>query len=300
MPDNTIQGIITCATLTAPEIAEIEQLIAICNTHDNLQMRLGSGMLREQMGEAESNFLYYEEGKLVGYLWSDSFGTREKELVGMVHPAYRRLGIFRALLDTAKTTYGQSGVEHLILICEHSSQSGLAFLSSVGARFSFAEHKMMLGTFHERRYVTEGLHMRQASEDDIDTIVTILATDTGNIADTVAWVSYLMSQPQYRFYLATLRGKPLGTLRLDFLEAEREVWIYAFEVRLGYRRLGYGRQMLEQAIHIARAENNHPILLDVETTNTNAIDLYQSCGFDIKTTYDYYKLETSSGRDYEF
>ncbi|HEV2580281.1 MAG TPA: GNAT family N-acetyltransferase [Ktedonobacteraceae bacterium] len=288
MPD-----IVTRATLTTAEIASIEQLIAICNRHDNLQMRIGPGMLREQMGEAKSNFLYYEDGKLAGYLWSDSFGTREKELVGMVHPAYRRQGIFRALLDSAKATYRQLGIEQLIFICEHSSQSGLACLSALGARYSFAEHKMMLGTFHERGHVIEGLHMRQAGEDDIDAIVTLLATDTGNVVDTLAWVSYLMGQPQYHFYLATLHSKPLGTLRLDFLEEEHEDWIYAFEVRLGYRGLGYGRQMLEQAIHIARAVNNYPILLDVETMNTNAIGLYQSCGFEIKTTYDYYELPIS-------
>ena len=226
-----------------------------------------------------------------GYPWSDSFGRREKELVGMVHPVYRRLGIFRALLDAAKADYRRAGTERFILICEHSSQSGLAFLSAVGARFSFAEHQMMLETFHERGHATEGLEMRQAGEDDIDTIVSMLATDTGNVADTLAWVAYLMGQPQYRFFLATLNGKPLGTLRLDFLEEEHEVWIYAFEVRLGYRGLGYGRQMLERAIHIARAENKYPILLDVETNNANAIGLYKTCGFEIKTTYDYYELK---------
>ena len=31
-------------------------------------------------------------------------------------------------------------------------------------------------------------------------------------------------------------------------------------------------------------------MLDVETTNERAIHLYRSCGFDIKTTYDYYNI----------
>ena len=35
------------------------------------------------------------------------------------------------------------------------------------------------------------------------------------------------------------------------------------------------------------------IMLDVETDNTNAIGLYLSCGFEIKTTYDYYELKIS-------
>jgi ribosomal protein S18 acetylase RimI-like enzyme len=290
MPETTRQGLIKRATLTAAEIAAIEQLVATCNTHDGLRLRIGLDMLRDRPGNMVNDFLYYEDGQLAGYLWCDSWGSREKELVGMVHPAYRRRGIFRALLDEAITGYRQVGVERLTLICEHASQSGRAFLATTGARFSFAEHEMQLSAFHERGHSSEGLHMRRAGEDDIDTIVSILATDTGNAADTLAWVSFLMAQPRHRFFLATLHGQPLGTLRLDFLEEEREVWIYAFEVRLGYRGLGYGRQMLERAIHIARAENSYPILLDVETTNTNAIGLYKSTGFEIKTTYDYYEL----------
>jgi ribosomal protein S18 acetylase RimI-like enzyme len=51
--------------------------------------------------------------------------------------------------------------------------------------------------------------------------------------------------------------------------------------------------MLEQLINIARAERQKPIMLDVETDNTNAVGLYLSCGFEIKTTYDYYELGIS-------
>lgn len=289
MPDITRQGIVTRSCLTEAEIAGIKRLISICNAYEGLHMRIGMDMLRRQDADGQNDYLYYEDGQLVGYLWCDSWGTREKELVGMVHPAYRRLGIFSALLDRAKAAYMSSGIDHFILICERSSQSGQAFVAALGAHLSHAEHQMQLGIFRERGRVTEGLLMWQAGEDDIDAIVSLLATDTGNITDTLAWVSYLMSQPQHHFYLATLNGKPLGTLRLDFLEEDRQVWIYAFEVRLGYRGLGYGRQMLERAIHIVRAENDYPILLDVETTNTNAIGLYQSTGFEITTTYDYYE-----------
>jgi ribosomal protein S18 acetylase RimI-like enzyme len=102
------------------------------------------------------------------------------------------------------------------------------------------------------------------------------------------WVAKLFEEPTSRFYLATLDQNPLGCLRLDFMSDQ--VGIYAFEVRLGYRGLGYGRQMLEEAIRAISAETQKRIMLDVETDNTNAIGLYLSCGFEIKTTYDYYGL----------
>ena len=42
-----------------------------------------------------------------------------------------------------------------------------------------------------------------------------------------------------------------------------------------------------------RSESQTRIMLDVETDNTNAIGLYLSCGFEIKTTYDYFNLNIS-------
>jgi N-acetylglutamate synthase-like GNAT family acetyltransferase len=217
MPDITRQGIVKRATLTQAEIADIKHLIAFCNAYEGSQMRIGYDMLHKREGDAENDFLYYEDGQLVGYLWCDSWGTREKELVGMVHPNYRRRGIFSTLLDTAKAAYKQAGVDHFLMICEHSSQSGQAFLAAAGAQHSHSEHEMELGMFYERGRVTEGLLMREANEDDIDAIVSLLATDTGNTADTLAWVSYLMAQPQHRFSYATLNGQPLGTQLQDYL-----------------------------------------------------------------------------------
>ena len=81
----------------------------------------------------------------------------------------------------------------------------------------------------------------------------------------------------------------MGCLRLD--EMEDEVGIYGFVVRPEQRGRGYGRQILEEAIRIIRAEGGKEITLEVETDNVNAIGLYRSCGFLVKTTYDYYSLD---------
>lgn len=276
-------------TLTPDEMAEIERLINICNEHDGLRMRIGLEMLRDRSGDETNDFLYYVDGQLVGYLEADSWGTKEKELTGMVHPAFCRQGIFTTLFTAAKEDLQQRGVQKLIFVCEHTSKSGRAFLATTGAEFAYAEYEMWLGTFHERGRRSGGLLMRQANTRDIETIVSLLATDSGNFASVREWVAKLMDKPEgHRFYLATLNGQSLGTVRLDFMD--EVIGIYAFEVRLGYRGLGYGREMLEQLIHIARAASNKPIMLDVETDNTNAVGLYLSVGFEIKTTYDYYEL----------
>ena len=291
MPDTQKQGLVKKQKLTGSEIAEIEQLIAVTNSYEGLHMRLGLETLRKRAGNETDDFLYYEDGMLVGYFAIDSWGTKVKELTGMVHPGYRHSGIFRSLFVTAKQECQHRGVRKLILVCEHTSQSGLAFVKATGAHHEYSEHEMVLGIFRERHIFHEGLHMRQANISDLDTIASTLAADSGNVEAVKQWVGKLLEEPTSRFYLATLGEEPLGCLRLD--DMDDQVGIYAFEVRLGYRGLGYGRQMLEDAIRTIRAETQKPIMLDVETDNTNAIGLYLSCGFEIKTTYDYYGLDIS-------
>ncbi len=255
MSSTTEQGLVKKQTLTEAEATAIEQLITTCNNYERLHMRIDVGALRQRPGNEANDFLYYEDGKLVGYLYVEGWGSRDRELVGMVHPDHR---------------------------------PGLAFVHSIKAQHEYSEHEMVLGTFQERRKVHEGLYIRQAKKQDLDAVVSILATDSGNVESISHWVAKLFEEPTSRFYLATLDEKPLGCLRLDFMSDQ--VGIYAFEVRMGYRGLGYGRQMLEEAIRTIRSESQKRIMLDVETDNTNAISLYLSCGFEIKTTYDYFGL----------
>ncbi|MGZ6387569.1 MAG: GNAT family N-acetyltransferase [Ktedonobacteraceae bacterium] len=291
MPETHIQGLIKKETLTEAEVTSIELLITTCNNYDGLHMRIDMGTLGDRQGGEANDFLYYEDGMLVGYLFVEGWGGRDRELVGMVHPDYRRRGIFRSLLAEAEEECRQRDIQKLILVCEHASQSGLDFVNAIQARFEYSEHEMVLGTFRERRKTHKGLNIRQANKEDLDAIVSILATDSGNVESIKEWVTKLFDDHSSRFYVAILDEKPLGCLRLDFMSDQ--IGIYAFEVRLGYRGLGYGRQMLEEAIRTIRSESQIRIMLDVETDNTNAINLYLSCGFEIKTTYDYYELKIS-------
>jgi ribosomal protein S18 acetylase RimI-like enzyme len=288
MPEIHTQGLVKKQTLTEAEATAIEQLITACNTYEELRMRIDVGALRQRPGKEVNDFLFYEDGILIGYLYVEGWGGKDLEVAGMVHPDHRCKGIFSSLLAAAQVECRQRDVQKLILVCEHASQSGLAFVHAIGARHEYSEHEMVLGTFRERRKYHKGLDIRQANKNDLDVIVSILATDSGNVESISQWIAKLFEEPTSRFYLATLDEKPLGCLRLDFMSDQ--VGIYAFEVRLGYRGLGYGRQILEEAIRAIRSESQKRIMLDVETDNTNAFGLYLSCGFEIKTTYDYYNL----------
>lgn len=288
MPNNQKQGLITKQTLTNAELADIEQLTDTCNSHENLHMRLSWLRTRPPANEP-NDFLYYHAGVLIGYLNISSYGTKEKELIGMVHPDHRRQGIFRALLTAATEECLRRGVQQIILICGHSSQSGLACVEAIGAHHAFSEHEMVLGTFQQKRSADERLHIRRAGANDAEVLTSIMATDFSDLEEAQHYITDFLPRPDQPFYLALLDQEPIGCLRLD--ETADAVGIYGFVVRPEYRGRGYGRQLLEAVIRTIQAKRQRPITLEVETNNTNAIGLYQSCGFEVKTTYDYYNLD---------
>ena len=295
MSEAQMQGLVKGQTLTDAELASIEQLMVTCNRFENLRMRLGMEMLRLRSGKEIYDYLYYEQDMLVGYLGLDDFWLSEREAVAMVHPDFRRKGIFRQLLTSAMKAGEKQGLQKLVLVCEQTSQSGQACAKAIGATLDFSEHEMVLGTFRERATFDDRLIFRKATSDDLDLLVTILNTEYGtDEVSTQERVIEMLKRPISHFYIATLGGddtgchEPVGSLRLD--EVEQEIGIYGFVVRPEYRGRGYGRQMLAEAIRTVKSSGQKSIMLDVETDNTNAVGLYLSSGFEIRTTYDYYSL----------
>jgi len=280
------QGLLKKASLSEVDIAEIAQLIALCNEHDSLHMRIPLEELALRSGSEIDDFLYYDQGQLVGYLYVDSWGKAEKEITGMVAPTFRRRGIFRQLFEATQEEFTTRKVEALILVSEEHSHSGHAFAKAVKAHHDFSEHQMLLGNFVERKKTDPQFEIHAATLQDKEAIISLLTLDVGDTADTRQFIEEFYADPTVKLYLATLAGKPLGTLRLYY--RDENVSIYGFVVSPEHRGKGYGRQMLEYTIHQILDDGFHAIMLEVDTTNHNALGLYKSCGFQVTTTYDYF------------
>jgi len=291
-----LQGLVTKKVLSNDELADMSRLIDICNAYEGLRTRLSFEMLRARPGDRIYDFLYYEQGSLVGYLSLQGHGQdEEKELVAVVHPDVRQHGIFRTLLDAATRELQPRGGKKLILTCERNSKSGQACMHTIRATLDFSEYEMVLGTFQERLTYDDRLVFQEARSEDLQVIATLFAIDMHDSEENaLRHVSSVAARPNQQFYLATFGDEqlgchePVGTLRLE--EDNGEFGIYGFIIHPDYRGRGYGRQMLQEIIHIARKKSDKPIMLDVDVTNTNALGLYRSAGFEMRTTYDYYAL----------
>lgn len=295
MPEFTRQGLFVKHILTVREINELEQLVALCSARDHLLIPLDYNLLDRPNLPTDDLFLYYRADQLVGCLLLDRYHSNIKEVTGVVHPDFRCQGIFRELLAAARSECLSRGISRLLFVCETASASGQAFIQAVGAGREFAEHRMLLQAFQPRFQYDDHLVFREASHDDRDELALVLEADfDDNREQALQHVLHAFERPNQRIYLATYGGgevtcgEPVGTVRCE--EMPQEIGIYGFFVRPPYRGRGHGRQIMEETIATIRETSQKTIMLEVDTNNFTAFNLYRSLGFVVDRTYEYYGL----------
>jgi len=293
MTETARQGLFAKHMITDQEMAELEQLADLCSAQEHLLIQFDYNMLTLSSLPTDDIFLFYQQDQLVGCLLLDRYHSDIKEVTGMVHPAWRRQGIARQLLAAAKTECLSRGIGRLLFVCETASASGLAFLQAIGAGREFAEHRMVLQNFQSRFQYDDRLLFREALRDDLEELALIAAADFDDSKEKARQhLARVFERPNQHFYIATYGGEdvgcaePVGTLRVE--EMPTELGIYGFIVRPEYRGRGHGRQIMEEAIVAWRAKSQKPIMLEVDTNNFTALNLYRSLGFVIEHTYEYY------------
>src|SRR5260370_39047815 len=138
------QGLVKKQGVTQTELAEVKLLASRCKAYEGLDLKLNWSILEKRPSDQTSDFLYYEDGTPVGFLPLFSFNSTEAEISGMVHPDFRRKGIFTALYQEVRAECQRRGLSKILLIVGQASQSGQAFACSLGTSYDHSEYKMVL------------------------------------------------------------------------------------------------------------------------------------------------------------
>jgi ribosomal protein S18 acetylase RimI-like enzyme len=287
---NALQGIVRRSQLTKQELDDIKVLEDICSDFENITLKLNWSMLRDHARDTERHVFYYDNGVLVGFLGLYYFGRDEIEASGMVHPKYRRRGIYRKLVQAAQEECSSRSISRLILICPGNSASGHAFCKEIRSDYSFTEYYMERNddTLAKSPSIL-GLEIRQAVKDDLDAIAKLNKDgfdmpleDAANFASS----SLLKGDT----LIAELNGTAIG--KLNFRETDHHAFIYGFVVDKELRGKGYGRNILMNSVVYSQEKmNKRHQSLEVAATNDRALGLYKSCGFVKHSKIDYYELK---------
>jgi ribosomal protein S18 acetylase RimI-like enzyme len=286
LTDNTTPPIVP---LTADEqLAQAAALANLCAERDGLEMSLAL----EAPPDRRTLLGYLDGGSLLGALSTVDWGGGP-ELLLIVHPDRRRRGIGRALLAAARRALAQRGAAECLLVGQRQLVASAAFAASVGATLRFSEHRLVLDPARVNgRHVRHAeLRLRPATAADSEVMARILAAAFGDSEDdTRQRVADGLQMPDRQYFLGELSGEPIGVLRVGRYGSETAD-VTSFAVLPDRQGRGYGRQMLGEAVRIMLDERWPEIAIEVETENANALGLYQSVGFVVASTFDYYGLK---------
>ncbi len=296
--------------ISQAEYDEINQLMDICCKHESINLKLEldyklhlSSLARKASDGHSGNkaeFLYYIGDILVAYLGISCFDGVTGELCGMTHPMYRKQGIFHRLLALALNESQHSDFRQVLILADGSSESGMDFVRANSATYAHSEYRMKRlsdATAQSRsnsdQASSEKITLRlacKADEKDIARYNAIffneerLEEETGDYKTTP-----LEDQPDKdKTYMIELNGCSIGKINVEFID--QYAFICGFGILPEYRGRGYGRRGLNETLKLIEAQGIHTIELDVVCTNSNALGLYQSCGFVEQSVMNYYNL----------
>jgi len=132
--------------LDLKDYQEITNLHDICIRTDQITLKLE---LDYKLSRAKAKplrvgrfneFLYYDGHLLIGYMGICQFGRAAMEVAGMVHPDYRRQGVFKSLFALVMDEWGKRDSLKMLLLSDAKSNSGQGFIASTHAVLEHSEY----------------------------------------------------------------------------------------------------------------------------------------------------------------
>lgn len=293
--------------LNRDDYDRINALQLLCTQYDGVTLKLE---LDYKLSDAENSpeavdlpniheFLYFNGDELIGYIGICAFGgsSAPLEITGMVHPEYRRQGVFSRLHELIADECRRRNPCGVLFLCDRESASGRKFLDKIGALYTYSEYEMYLAgksgviTEESRPFVT----LRKASNHDAGEVARQNSIYFGDRAeqeakDTPDEKILFPEEEEKRgmtIYITEAGEKIVGKVHLQ--TANGTGGIYGLGVLPEFRGLGYGRAILMTAIGKLKAAGLKQIMLQVAAENERALRLYQSCGFEETSVMDYFE-----------
>ncbi|WP_226678448.1 GNAT family N-acetyltransferase [Mesobacillus jeotgali] len=277
----------------------INELQELCLQTDRIALKLE---LDYKLGVSDDSskavkdineFMYFDGEVLIGYIGICSFGG-PWEVNGMVHPEYRRQGVFTRLFELVMAEWKSRDSGSMLLLSDRNSESGQKFIAGVGAQYKHSEYEMFL---KKNAPVTTpdqlaGIVIRKATNADAKEIArqnTIYFNDEVEVNEDDMPLPEVEEKRGMTSYLVEIEGQIIGKVNLQL--TSKLGAIFGLGVLPEHRRKGYGRALLLLAIKKLKEAHAREIMLQVAAENSNALTLYKSCGFEETSTMDYFELK---------
>ena len=250
-----------------------------------------------------NEFMYFNGEELIGYMGICSFGgiTQPLEITGMVHPEYRRQGIFSKLMELVVAECRKRNAEEILALCDKKSISGQGFLKKISAVYKFSEFEMYL---NHKSYETlekqqpSGITFRKAVNADASEItrqnMIYFGDDSEEENEDSEDHGILLPEEEEKrgmtIYIAEKEDRIIGKVNLQISDGGTG-GIYGLGVLPEFRGNGFGRAIFTFGVEKLKDAKATEVMLQVAAENGTALNLYKSCGFQETSVMDYFELK---------
>lgn len=284
---------LTIKFLSKPDeeiIKQIREVEIICKTHDKTNGSICLDASLNFYPELNNLFLLYEHNKLISLISIFMPTAHEAEISAYTLPAYRRNGHFKKLLNAVIEELKKYKQVDLMFVCEPQSKDGKKVIKKLCAELCFTEYflryKNSSGTFKKKQRSKIKLH--EADLKDLEAIVSLCQQIFNNdYKDSKSMIIKSLKADNITQYTAILGDKLIGMAAVSSESGEAS--IFGLGISPQYRGKGFGKELLNLIIEELEKRDMRDITIEVDSINKNALHLYIKSGFEVETSYAYYK-----------
>lgn len=288
----TIKQITKASRLHRHEWRDIKTLIDRCSDHDQFKIKIYWHIVQDRLTNEFNDFFYYMDGNLVAYLGLFTFGGNEAEMTAVVHPKYRRRGIFRKILAEAILELRQRYIPYCVWVLPQRSPLHTEITQNIGGQYLFSQIEMkairppMVKTLPE-------IQLQLATSADLPLMAQLGSVSfKSSFAETLQRFTENMREKNRKAWLASIATHDnIGKIHIRY-EDNNTAFIHDVCVLPEHRGKNIAMAMMLKTMDMLRTTGHKNIILDVELHNQGALKLYEQCGFETQQAYDFWRIDT--------
>ncbi len=271
--------------LNKQELDLLRALAADCYTVDKGLPVIYYSLL-EKVRAPEFTILCFVKNTLIGFLSAYFFSENTCEITLLVSPSYRRQGYGQQLLFALIPSLQDLGLHQLIFSMPAAINKN--WLTSLGFRYEHSEYQMLRQDLKPMVSETKKLTFQEAEEKDI---AALIAIDSACFPSTMAMQAHfkrMLEDPTYTLIMASYKEKIIAKAHIHW--QAKETVLSDIAVLPSYQKQGLGSELLTHCINQVLEKEHIKLTLQVEESNSNAVNLYLRHGFSITNTIDFWTI----------